>query len=225
MGIIKKIQNDTELFELMQGRLYTAVCSDVMDDLGYYEQAMRPNIRPIKEDYVVIGRAKTVLAMDIYHVNDNPYELEIKAIDSVKSGEVVVGCTNNSSRNSLWGELLSTATQARGGTGAVIDGLARDILKIRAIGFPVFAVGYKPVDSRGRGKVVDYDCPVMCGDVLVRPGDLIFGDFDGVLVIPKDIAEEVVVSALDKVDRENLTREGLLKGRLLADMYREFGVL
>lgn len=112
----------------------------------------------------------------------------------------------------VWGELLSTATKARGGRGAVIDGLARDIKKIKEMNFPLFTAGYKPVDSRGRGKVIDYDCTVVCGGVKVTPGDLIFGDIDGIVVIPKDISNEVISAALEKVSKENATRKDLLDG-------------
>jgi regulator of RNase E activity RraA len=219
-------KNDQEMFDKMEKMLYTAVCCDVMDGLGYRNQAMRHDIRPIGKEYNLIGRAKTILAVDIFEVADNPYEGEIKAIDSVKPGEVVVGATNKSTVNGLWGELLSTATKVRGGRGAVIDGITRDVEKIIKLGhFPVFAVGFKPVDSAGRGKVIDFDCPIVCGDILVNPGDLIFGDYDGVIAIPKDVAEEVVMRALDKVKKENLTRDELLKGNYLADAYAKYGVL
>jgi len=219
-------KNDQEMFEKMEKMLYTAVCCDVMDELGYRNQAMRHDIRPISKEHILVGRAKTILAVDIYEVDENPYEGEIKAIDSVKPGEVVVGATNRSTANGLWGELLSTATKVRGGRGAVIDGITRDVEKIIKLGnFPVFAVGFKPVDSAGRGKVIDYDCPVVCGDILVNPGDLIFCDYDGAIAIPKDIAEEVVIKALEKATKENLTRDMLLEGKYLADAYAKYGVL
>lgn len=219
-------KSDKEMFEKMEKDLYTAVCSDVLDELGYRNQAMRHDIRPIDSESILVGRAKTILSVDIYEIYDNPYEGEIKAIDSVKPGEVVVGATNKSILNGLWGELLSTATKVRGGRGAVIDGFSRDVKKIMKLGnFPVFAVGFKPVDSAGRGRLIDYDCPIMCGDIMVYPGDLIFGDYDGVIVIPKDIAEEVVTKALEKVTKEDLTRDMLFKGQYLADAYAKYGVL
>lgn len=221
-----KFQNDKEMFKLMENKLYTAVCCDVMDqEFDLRNQAMRHDIRPIDEEMIVVGRAKTVLASDVFEVLDNPYEGEIKSIDSVKEGEVVVACTNNSIINGFWGELLSTATKARGGRGAIIDGLTRDVKKIKELNFPVFTVGYKPVDSSGRGFVIDYDCPIVCGDVRVNPGDIIFGDVDGVIVIPKDVAENVVESAIDKVNKENMSRKELLNGKYLADVYEKYGVL
>ncbi len=220
-----RYQNDQELFALMKEKLYTAVCCDVMDDLGYWNQAMRHDLRPVDNDMVVVGRAKTVLAPNVYKVYENPYKIEIDALDSVKEGEVVVVSTNNSTTNGIWGELMSTATVARGGTGAIVEGMVRDIRQIKKMNFPLFAVGYKPVDSKGRGYVIDYDCPVDCGGVRVKPGDVVFGDIDGAIVIPKEIADDVIRLALEKVSKEKMTKNELLEGKYLKDVYAKFGVL
>lgn len=216
---------EEQKFEEMKSTLYAAVICDTLDELGYRNQAMREDINPINNDWVLVGRAKTVLAVDVYHVADNPYAKEIEAIDSVKPGEVLIGCTNESIRNGLWGELLSTASKMRGAYGAVVDGLIRDTKKILELDFPVFATGTKPVDSRGRGMVIDYDCPVMCGGVNVMPGDIIFGDRDGVVVIPKDLFDEVYDMAMNKATRENASRKELLEGKYLRDVYDKYGVL
>jgi regulator of RNase E activity RraA len=217
--------DDETRFELIMEKLYTAVCCDVLDELGYRNQAMRPDIRPIDDDKLLVGWAKTILAVDVYHVGENPYDKEIEAVDSVVPGEVVVGCTNNSSQNSLWGELLSTAAKARGGRGAVIDGLVRDVRQIRQLNFPVFCTGFKPVDSRGRGLVIDFDCPVACGGVLVAPGDLVVGDIDGIVVIPQAVTDNVLRLALDKVTKEKVSKSELQRGALLRDVYAKYGVL
>lgn len=216
---------DSERFDLMAEKLYGGVLCDVMDELGLRNQAMNERLRPLDEMQVVVGRAKTIMAVDVYYVRDDTYDQEIAALDSVRPDEVAVVCTNRSVNNGVWGELLSTATKMRGGRGAVVDGLIRDTKKIRELGFPVFSTGYKPVDSKGRGIVTEYDCPVMCGDVHVEPGDVIFGDCDGVCVIPKAVFEQVVDLALNKVEKENDTRRELLAGRLLKDVYEKYGVL
>ncbi|MBD2843691.1 RraA family protein [Paenibacillus sp. IB182496] len=217
--------DDTQLFDTMCSELYTAVISDTLDQLGYRDQVMRENINPINVDWVVAGRAKTVLSVDVHHLADEPYGKEIEAVDSVKPGEVVIGCTNESIRNGLWGELLSTASKMRGARGAIVDGLIRDTKHILALDFPVFATGTKPVDSQGRGMVIDYDIPVRCGGVLVHPGDVVFGDRDGVVVIPSALVAEVVEIALDKATRENHTRRELLEGSTLRQVYDKYGVL
>jgi len=217
--------SEENLFNEICRKLYSGVICDTLDELGYRNQAMRENINPLQQDWVMAGRAKTILAVDIYHIPDNPYEKEIEAIDSIKPGEIVVGCTNESRQNGLWGELLSTASKMRGSRGAVVDGLIRDAKKIIELDFPVFATGTKPVDSRGRGLVIDYDCPVQCGGIAVRPNDVIFGDRDGIVVIPREVFEQVVELAMDKVSRENSTRDELLQGKLLRDVYAKYGVL
>jgi regulator of RNase E activity RraA len=163
--------------------------------------------------------------MDVYHVPAEPYAIEIEAVDSLLPGEVMVVSTAESKRNAPWGELLSTAAQSRGARGAVVDGLVRDTRKIQAMGFPLFAAGIKPVDSKGRGVVVDYNRPVESGGVLVTPGDLLFADDDGVVVIPSEAVPETIQLATSKVALENHTREELQNGAYLRDVYLRYGVL
>jgi 4-hydroxy-4-methyl-2-oxoglutarate aldolase len=216
---------DLELFEHIEKNLYTAVLADSLDEMGLREQAMRETIRPLSPDLVFTGWARTISCMDVYHTNSDPYDIEIEAVDSLMPGEVVVVATGDSRRNAPWGELLSTAALSRGTRGAVIDGLVRDVRKIQALGFPVFATGIKPVDSRGRGVVVDYNVPVGCGGVVVVPGDLVVADFDGVVVVPSAAVTEAVRLATEKVTRENQSRAELMNGKLLRDVYRKYGVL
>jgi 4-hydroxy-4-methyl-2-oxoglutarate aldolase len=216
---------DVALCEFLERHLYTAVVSDALDQLGIRNQAMREYIRPIHSGSTFAGWARTVACSDVYHVPDDPYAIELEAVDSLLPGEVAVIGTQKSQRNAPWGELLSTAAKARGARGAVIDGLVRDVRKIEAIGFPVFAAGLKPVDSMGRGIVTSYNLPVECGEVLVHPGDLVFADFDGIVVIPGDHVQQVIAIAKDKVERENGSRAELEKGAYLRDVYRKYGVL
>ncbi|HET9662564.1 MAG TPA: RraA family protein [Thermomicrobiales bacterium] len=214
-----------ELIETIRTKLYTAVVSDVLDRHGYLEQAMDARIRPIEPGMRVIGRAHTVLSADVYQRPANPYENEIAAIDAVTPGSCVVASTNQSTRTCYWGELLSTATRARGGTGCIIDGYTRDARPIIEMGFPVFSTGFKPVDSSSRSTVVDFDVPIECGGVKVRPGDVVFGDIDGIVVIPIEILPDVVDEAAEKVESENLTRDMLRQGHLLREVYDKYGVL
>ena len=208
--------------------LYTAVLSDVMDQLGHTRQALRPFVRPLDESLVVVGRARTGLYTNSYSVADgeNPYELEIRLLDDLQPGEIpVLACDGPTERLAPWGELLTTAAMARGGVGCVTDGLVRDVRKIRALKFPVFHGGIGPLDSRGRGRMIEMDTPVECGGVTVRTGDVVFGDVDGVVVVPQEIAEEAFRLALAKVTDENHTRDELRAGSLLADVYARYGVL
>ena len=220
---LKKL--DQNLSELAKEKLYTAVVADALDQIGIPNQAMREYLRPVYPCPVFCGWARTIACSDVYHVPPQPYAMEIEAIDSILPGEVVVISTQQSKRNAPWGELLSTAAKARGAHGAVIDGLVRDVRKIEELGFPVLAAGIKPVDSIGRGIVTGYNVPVECGEVLVNPGDFVFADLDGVVVIPRANVEEVLHLALNKATRENSSRAELMKGAYLRDVYRKYGVL
>jgi len=209
-------------------KLYTPVLSDVLDSLGHTSQAMTPNIRPLDEGVVLIGRARTGAYMAVCDAGaegENPYELEIKLIDDIKPGEIpVLGCAGNLTI-APWGELLTTATKMRGGVGCVTDGLTRDVRFIREMKFPVFCGGIGPLDSRGRGKMQEIDRPMQCGGVRVRSGDIVFGDVDGVVVIPREIEDKVFEAAFRKVEGENRSRDELLQGRLLGDVYAKYGIL
>ncbi|MEA2594686.1 MAG: 4-hydroxy-4-methyl-2-oxoglutarate aldolase, partial [Thermomicrobiales bacterium] len=178
--------DENQLIAIMREKLYVSVVSDVLDHQGLLDQAMSARLRPIAPTMRVVGRAHTVLTADIYERPAEPYRLEIAAVDALKPDDVMVGCTNGSERTCFWGELLSTAATARGAAGCVIDGHTRDALRIVEMGFPVFCTGFRPVDSSSRAIVIDYGVPVLCGGVIVHPGDIIFGDFDGIVVIPKD---------------------------------------
>ncbi len=221
--------NDVAIdFATLRKELYTAVLSDTLDSLGHTRQAMRPFVRPLDDRSVLFGRARTGLFMPIYHIpeGENFYELEIKLIDDLKPDEVAVfACDGPTDRIAPWGELLSTAASYRGAAGCVTDGLVRDVRQIRAMEFPVFHGGIGPLDSQGRGRVVAIDVPVECAGVPVRSGDLVFGDVDGVVVIPQEIEDAVLKAALEKIKGENRTRDELARGLKLADVYAKYGVL
>lgn len=214
-----------EICRTLEEELYTAVVSDVLDSLGYRDQVMRADLNPLLPGSVVAGNARTILAVDYYEPLDQPYGKEIELVDSLKPGDIVIGGTNESVRNGLWGELMSTASKYRGARGAIIDGFVRDLRKIRMLGFPIWCTGTKPVDSAGRGYSVACDCPVLCGGVIVHPGDTVFADEDGVVVIPQKVLEEAVRIALDKVAAEDATRDDLNAGVSLSEVFRKRGVL
>jgi len=218
-------ENDTELFDMMEEQLYAAVISDALDAAGFREQALRHTIRPLLPETVVVGRAMPVLCLDVYEIPDKPYQEEIAAVDSLKQNDVLVCSTNGSTRICFWGELLSTAARARGARGAVIDGFIRDVRKIMEMRFPIFTTGISPVDSNGRGEVVTYNVPVECGGVTVNPGDIVFGDADGVVVIPQAVETQVIEAALEKVRGENCTRDALREGATLREVYDKYGIL
>ena len=217
--------NEHEMFDMMRDKLGASVISDVLDSLGARGQGMRVDIRPVYPGAIIVGRAYTVLNVDIYQVFDDPYKGEIEAIDSLKPNDVMVVCTNRSTRTCFWGELLSTAARARGARGIIIDGYTRDVAQITEMQFPAFVAGISMLDSKGRSMVIDHGCPVNCGDVLVNRGDIVFGDIDGVVVIPKELEKEVIPLALEKVENENQLRDDLLKGMMMRDAYDKHQIL
>ncbi len=220
-----ELSSDGERFSLIKEKLYTPVVSDVLDNLGFLNQALRHDIRPLHPDFVLLGRARTALWIEESEVRDNPYLNEIKLIDSLRPGDVTVHSTDPSWNIAPWGELLSTASKMRGSTGAVVDALTRDVKQIISMNFPVFARGMKPVDSKGRGYVEAIDVPIPCGDITVRPNELVFGDYDGIVVIPQGVEDEVLSRALEKVSGEDKTRSELLDGKLLVEVYEKYRVL
>jgi len=218
---------DEQLIYDVRNTLYSGVISDVLDGLGEWHHSLAPHVRPLDDSLVLFGRARTGLYMDVYHVpsGGNPYDLEIALVDDLKPGEVaVLGCPKGN-RVAPWGELLSTAARARGAVGCITDGLVRDVRYIRAMQFPVFAGGIGPLDSKGRGKVMQIDVPIECGGVRVCSGDWVFGDVDGVVVIPQNLAVEALSLALKKVQTETTVREELARGDMLADVFARHGVL
>jgi len=215
-------------FSNLRNVLYTSVLSDVLDDHSYAGQAMRPFIRPLDETKVLFGRARTGLYTVVYDAphGENPYDIEIALVDDLKPNDIsIFGCNGPTERIAPWGELLTTASIARGAVGCVTDGLVRDVRQIRELGFPVFHGGIGPLDSKGRGKMIARDVPIECAGVAVNPGDFIFGDVDGVVVIPKGIIAKIIKAALIKIESENKTRDELKRGLLLTQVYEKYGVL
>jgi 4-hydroxy-4-methyl-2-oxoglutarate aldolase len=224
-----QFKNDSELFHIIQKRLYVAAVCDVLDELGFRNQAMHQRLRPLLPDIKncgFIGRARTFewIETDIFP-EENPYGLEIEAMDSLNKGDVVVHSTDQNGTNAPWGELMSTIAKRKGVAGCVCDSQIRDCIKIMEMSFPVYYAGIRPLDSKGRGLVINYDVPVKCGEVMVNPCDLIFADFDGVVVIPKSMEADVITRSIEKIEAENLSRRELMEGRSLRQVYDKYKTL
>ena len=196
---------DEKLISTIREQLYSGVISDTLDELGNWNHALSPHVRPIDESLTMFGRARTGHYMAVFHVapDTNVYEKEIALIDDLKAGDIAVLACPKGDRVAPWGELLSTAAKARGAVGCVTDGLVRDLRIIRQLRFPVFAGGIGPLDSKGRGMMMEIDTPVECGGVRICSGDWIFGDVDGVVVIPSAMTEEVIARSFKKVRTES----------------------
>jgi len=220
----------TSQFDLaeLKTRLYSAVLSDVLDSLGHPNQAVKPFVRPLDDTSVLCGFARTGLYMKRYHFPEghNPYALEMDLIDSLKPGQVAVfACDGPTDRIAPWGELLTTASMVRGAAGCLTDGLVRDVRRIRELGFPLFHGGIGPLDTKGRAEMMAADEPVEVGGARVAPGDFVFGDVDGVVIVPQAITAEAIRLALEKIEAEDSTREELLAGHSLRSVFERHGVL
>ncbi len=203
--------------------LHTPVLADALDRLGYCEQSLRADIRPLSRGMVSAGVARTIRTIPAPELaTAEPYKGEMTAVDALRPGDVLVV---SECQWSFWGELLSTAARHRGCRGVIIDGYTRDTRAIVAMGFPVFCRGIHPADSLGRLDVAEHDVPIDCGGVLVQPGDLVLADDDGIVVVPRAIAEPVLAAAEEKVRRETLVRKALSEGLSVTEAFRRYGVL
>ena len=224
---MKQWGSDEELFDTLRRELFTAVVGDVMDAMGLLHQFLPPQIKPLRNDMVVTGRAMTVLEADVPSGTDfvsEPFGLMFRALDDLKAEEVYI-CAGGSPRYALWGELMSTRATNLGAAGAVLDGYHRDTSGILRLGFPTFSYGGYAQDQAPRGKVIDFRVPLEVGGVKVAPGDIVFGDLDGVCVIPRDAEDEVFRSALEKVQQENLVGRAIEEGMSAQEAFEKFGVM
>jgi len=215
----------TEYYTHIEEKLYSAVIADILDNLGYMNQVLRYDIRPLYPEAKMAGRAATMATTEVYAVPKEPFKLELELLDDIQPGNIVVCATQGSTRAALWGELLSTSARAKGGRGVLIDGLSRDAAKIIEMRFPVFALGLSPADSRGRLDVIAIHQPVKIGDVVIEDGDLIMADLDGCVVIPQAVEDQAIEQALQKVSAENVVRDLLSKGASIQQVFQEYGVL
>ena len=209
----------------MRETLYAAVVCDALDALGFTHQSPRIGFHQLSGDGPLVGRCKTTLWTDMYHLDPQPYELELQAVDTCTPDDVLIAAADGSMRSGIWGELLSTAATNQGCVGALVDGAARDVAPMRRMGFNCFARGTCIYDSQNRQRVVDLDVPVELDGVVCNPGDLVFADTDGVVVVPRDVEAEAVRKAWDKVHAENVTRDAIREGMKATAAYRKYGVL
>ena len=203
--------------------LHSPVISDVLDRVGYRDQTLKAGIRPLFPGAIAAGVARTVQTVPVDgRIPSEPYKGEMAAVDALRSGDVMVVSECDWS---FWGELLSTAARYKDCRGVVIDGYTRDTKAIIGMGFPVFCRGIHPADSLGRLDVVEHDVPIQCAGVAVNPGDFILADDDGVVVIPRAVAEEVLTLAEEKIRGENLVRKALSEGMTVTEAFRVHGIL
>lgn len=216
--------NEHEKFELIKEKLYTPVVGDILDAMGYYHQFLPQEIRPLRDDMKLVGKAMTVLMIDVYGPQKKPFGYLTEALDQLEENEIYIA-TGGSKRCAYWGELLTATARTRGASGAVLNGWHRDTPQVLDQNWPVFSCGCYAQDSSVRTQVVDFRCDIEIGQVTIHDGDLIFGDVDGVLVIPAEIADEVIEKALEKAAGEKLVRKAIEGGMSATDAFAQFGIL
>ena len=225
--------SDDELFALVERELFTCVVGDVMDKLGLQHQFLPPQIQPLRQDMVVIGRAMPVLSVDVFEekstgsankLMEKPFGLMLEALDDLRRNEVYVN-TGCSPRNALWGELMSTRARKLGSRGAVLNGYVRDTKAILNMGFPTFGFGSYGQDSAPRHKVVDFRVPIEISQVRVRPGDIVFGDIDGVLLVPAEAENDVFRKALEKSRGEKRVKKAIAEGSSAVEAFYKYGIM
>jgi regulator of RNase E activity RraA len=225
--------NDEEMLAVARKELFTAVVGDAMDRLGLRHQFLPAAIQPLHEDMATAGRAMPVLEADFFEdaatpsrhpLGAKPFGLMLEALDDLQANEIYV-CTGGSPRYALWGELMSIRATRRGAAGAVLDGYSRDTRGIVALGFPTFSRGRYAQDQSPRGKVIDFRVSIEVEGVRIRPGDIVFGDLDGVCVVPREAESDVFAAALEKVRGESQVRKALEQGMTARDAFERFGIL
>lgn len=220
-----KLFNTTEeMFDLINKELYTPVVGDIMDGMGYCHQFLPQAVRPLENNMKLIGFAMPVLMADVYGAQDKPFGFLTEALDQLEKNEIYLA-SGGEMRCAYWGELLTATAKKRKARGAVINGFHRDTPQVLTQNFPVFSRGCYAQDSSVRTKVIDYRCPIEVGEVKVIPGDLVFGDVDGVLIVPKDIIEEVIEKSLEKARGEKVVRAAIENGMSSTKAFKTFGIL
>lgn len=216
-------KDEDELFTLMKEKLYTPVVGDILDVMGYNHQFLPPSIQPLRGDMKLAGKACTILECDVFETQKKPFGLLTEALDQLTKNEVYIA---TGARNSaLWGELLTATAKTRGAVGAVLDGYTRDTPQVLSQDFPVFATARWAQDSSIRTNVVDFRCTIEIGKVIIHDGDLVFGDMDGVLIIPRKVARECIERSLEKAAGEKRVRKAIEGGMSATEAFRVFGIL
>ena len=230
---MKLWKDDAELFSIARTELFPALVGDILDKMGYLHQFLPPHIKPLQRDMVVIGRAMPVLEADVFaerqqdtqlEVMRKPFGIMFEALDSLLPGEVYI-CSGSSPRYALWGGLMSTRAIHCGAAGAVVDGYSRDTNEILRLNFPTFSMGGYAQDQGPRGKVLDYRTPIEFSGVRVNPGDVVFGDLDGVLIIPSEAVVDAFEGAIEKARGEQLVAQAIRSGMSTVEAFAKFGIM
>ncbi|MEO0793646.1 MAG: RraA family protein [Verrucomicrobiota bacterium] len=217
--------DDSTRFKQVSEYLYTPVVGDILDGLDCYHQFLPQPVQPMLDGMTVVGRAMPVLMIDVHGEQKQPFGKLTEALDQLQPGEVYIA-SGGDMRCAYWGEILTATAKSRGAVGAVVNGYHRDTPKVLEQNWPVFSRGSYAQDSRVRTQVADYRCKIEVGGVWIEPGDLVFGDVDGVVIIPRRHEEVVLQQAFEKALAENLVRKEIEhNGMSSSEAFQKYGVL
>ena len=217
-------KSDSDLFQLLRDRLFTAVVGDILDREGYRRQFLPQPIKPLNAAHRVVGRAFPVRIVDISGPQTRPFGRLTEALDAIRPGEIYLA-TGGSMNCAAWGEIMTATARTRGAAGAVIDGFHRDTPRVLEQDWPVFSRGSFAQDAGVRSSVADFRCAVEIGGVAIEPGDLVFGDIDGVVMIPRTIEQRVLQLAMEKVAGEKTVRREIESGSTSTEVFDRYGIL
>jgi len=206
-------------------RLYTGAIADMLDKRGLRNQVLPNSITALTQANRVAGPAFTGQGYPCASTANDDTHTRLEMLDSIQPGTVSLWACGGSVDCAHWGEIMSTAARERGCTGAVVDGGVRDVDFVNAMQYPVFAKFKCSASSVGRWDIKHYQVPIRIGATVILPGDFIFGDIDGVVVIPKDLTEEILVAAEQIFERESNMRSELRAGSSVKAAYEKYGSL
>ena len=204
-------------------RLYTGAVADVLDAHGYRDQVLPAKIQPVTLAMKVAGPAFPGLGAPTDDPTDNDMDKRLAMLESVTPGSVTVWACGGHSGSAHWGEIMSRAVTERGCVGAVVDGGLRDTDFVLQLGFPVWCRLRSAASSIGRWNILGWDCDITIGSTLIHTGDWVFGDVDGVVVIPAGAVEDVLAESEAKVANEELMRQDLTRGMSVTEAFERHG--
>lgn len=213
-----------EALEALAGAHVAQIC-DCLDAVGYTNQCLPFAIEPLDRSMRFVGRAFAVQAQVVEEPPTERYRGLLAALDDLGRNDVYVISAGGDVRAALWGELVATSARARGAVATVTDGTVRDAAQLMDMGFPTFGVGTTPADIHGRYEVVSFGESLSIGGVDIKTGDLIAGDIDGVVVVPRHVEAEVISMTRERMVNESGMREVLAQGVPPSKAFEDHGVL
>ena len=221
LGKVKESRDTTKIAELPISEkelcdryeaVTTPMVNDVLREDNYLYQTLPRNIMPIRDDMKVAGIAFTIKGSKNLNLTDEMMDRAVM-LEAIPKDSICVWDTSGDDESAQWGEVMTMASKKQGCRGAVVDGGVRDTNKVLEQDFPVFCKYRTSNGMLGRFRLIGYNIPIMIGTVQIMPGDLIFGDIDGVIVVPREKAYDVLLRAekirANEIEIKKMVSEGM----------------